>query len=414
MLKAYKYRIYPTDDQKNLFARFFGCCRLVFNWAIDIRKAAYEKDKSFVNYRELQDRMVHELKEEKPFLKEVNSQSLLCSLRNADTAYKNFFRNSKVGYPKFKNRKGRQSFQSPQHCEMDFENGAITIPKAGAIPAVLHRRFNGTIKTVTVSKEPAGTYFASVLVENGLPEPKPGKVVPEKTIGIDLGIKLIAICSDGRVFDNHKYLLESSALLNKYMKILSRRQEGSKNWEKARLKVAKIHAHIANQRKDNLHKITYLLTHDSQVSAICIEDLNVEGMTHNHKLARSIMDASFGMFAEMLEYKCRWYGIKLIKIDRFAPSSKTCSCCGYKYRDLKLSERSWTCPQCGAELDRDYNASVNIKNFGLSALPSERGEVTPAERPTVDDRLPDLRSSNSMSQEKVRVLEPDASAFRRK
>lgn len=413
MLRAYKYRIYPSDEQRIMFAQFLGCCRLVYNWALNVRKEAYEKDKSFVKYRELQDRLVHELKEDKPFLRDANSQSLLSSLRNADMAFKNFFRDPKAGYPKFKCRKGRQSFQCPQHCGVDFEAGTITIPKAGAIPAVLHRRFKGTIKTVTISKEPSGDYFASVLVENGLSNPETKMLEPEKTIGIDLGIKHLLICSDGRVFGNHKYLLESESLLKKYMRILSRRRKDSKNWEKVRLKFAKIHKHIANQRKDTLHKITYALTHDSQVGTICIENLNVKGMTHNHHLAKSIMDAAFGMFVRMLEYKCAWYGINLIKIDRFAPSSKTCSHCGYKYKDLKLRERSWTCPECGAEHDRDYNAAVNIKNFGLKALPSERGEVTPDGETHCGRPSSRPKKQSLVETGKVRVIEPDASAFRR-
>ena len=175
-------------------------------------------------------------------------------------------------------------------------------------------------------------------------------------------------------------------------KRLSRKQKGSANRYKARILVARLQERIANSRKDNLHKITYALTHESQVRTICMENLNVKGMQRNHHLAQAVGDASFGTFLTLLEYKCSWYGVNLIKIDRFAPSSKTCGKCGYVYKGLKLSERSWTCPECGTHHDRDFNAACNIKEFGLKALPSERGKVKPVDCPTVDDRPRVLKS----------------------
>lgn len=183
-------------------------------------------------------------------------------------------------------------------------------------------------------------------------------------------------------------------------KRLSRKQKGSANRNKARIRVARLQEYIANCRRDNLHKITHALTHDSQVRTICMEDLNVKGMIRNHHLAQSVADASFGMFLTMLEYKCKWYGVNLVKIDRFAPSSKTCGKCGYVYKGLKLSERSWTCPNCGTRHDRDFNAACNIKEFGLKALPMERGEVKPVDYPLVDDRPRVLKSNDRKKQEK--------------
>ena len=405
MLRAYKYRIYPTDEQKVLFAKTFGCCRFVYNWALNLRIEAYKSDKRTVPYKEIQDCMVNELKAEHDWLKEVNSQSLLNSLRNLETAYTNFFRNTKtVGFPRFKSRKSRQSFLCPQHCRVDFERGTITIPKAKDIPAVLHRKFRGAVKTVTVSMTPSGKYFASVLVDSNLQELQAAEPQEKTTVAIDLGIKSLVVCSDGRTFDNPKNLQHRLQRLAMLQKRLSRKQKGSANRDKARVKIARLQEHISNCRKDNLHKITHTLTHDSQVRTICMEDLNVKGMQRNHHLAQAVVDASFGMFLIMLEYKCRWYGVNLIKIDRFAPSSKTCGKCGHIYKGLKLSERSWTCPECGTHHDRDFNAACNIKDFGLKALPTERGKVKPVDCPLVDERPRVLKSNGRMKQEKKRGL----------
>lgn len=401
MLRAYKYRIYPTGEQKVLFAKTFGCCRFVYNWALNLKITAYREHKETLGNVYLTNLMKSELKAEHDWLSEVNSQSLQSALRNLDTAYTNFFRNSKaVGFPRFKSRKDRQSFLCPQHCRVDFERGTITIPKAKDIPAVLHRRFRGSVKTVTVSMTPSGKYYASVLVDTSIQELQAAEPQEKTTVGIDLGVKSLAVCSDGRTFDNPKKLHHSLQRLAILQKRLSRKQKGSANRDKARVKIARLQEHISNCRKDNLHKITHTLTHDSQVRTICMENLNVKGMQRNHHLAQSVADASFGMFLTMLEYKCRWYGVNLIKIGRFAPSSKTCGKCGHVYKGLKLSERSWICPECGTHHDRDFNAACNIKEFGLKALPTERGKVKPVDCPLVDDRPRVLKSNGRKKQEK--------------
>ena len=283
---------------------------------------------------------------------------------------------------------------------MDFKKGTLSIPKAKGIPAVLHRKFKGMVKTVTISMTPSGKYFASVLVDTAIQELSASTIQGNTTLGIDLGIKSLAVCSDGRTFDNPKNLQRSLDRLKLLQKRLSRKQKGSANRNKARILVARLQERIANSRKDNLHKITYALTHESQVRTICMENLNVKGMQRNHHLAQAVGDASFGTFLTLLEYKCSWYGVNLIKIDRFAPSSKTCGKCGYVYKGLKLSERSWTCPECGTHHDRDFNAACNIKEFGLKALPSERGKVKPVDCPTVDDRPCVLKSRDRKKQEK--------------
>lgn len=401
MLRAYKYRIYPTEEQKDLFSRTFGCCRFVYNWALNLKITAYKERNETLGNVYLTNLMKNKLKAEHEWLSEVNSQSLQSALRNLDTAYTNFFRNTKaVGFPRFKSRKDRQSFLCPQHCRVDFKKNTITIPKAKDIPAVLHRKFKGAVKTVTVSMTPSGHYFASVLVDTDIQELPAQPMHGSCALGVDLGIKSLAVCSDGRTFENPKNLQHSLDRLAVLQKRLSRKQKGSSNRNKARIRVARLQEHIANKRKDNLHKITYALTHDSQVRTICMEDLNVKGMQRNHRLAQAVGDASFGVFLTLLEYKCKWYGLNLIKINRFAPSSKSCGKCGHVYKGLKLSERSWTCPECGTHHDRDFNAACNIKEFGLKALPTERGNVKPVDCPTVDDRPCVLKSRGRKKQEK--------------
>ncbi len=394
-------RIYPTDEQKVLFANTFGCCRFVYNWALNMKITAYKERKETLGNVYLTNLMKKELKAENEWLTEVNSQSLQSALRNLGTAYTNFFRNTKaVGFPRYRSCKDRQSFLCPQHCRVDFSKNTITIPKAKDIPAVLHRKFRGIVKTVTISMTSLGRYFASVLVGTDIQERPKSAVKNNTTIGIDLGIKTLAVCSDGRTFDNPKNLFRSLNRLALLQKRLSRRQKGFSNRNKARIKVSRLQECISNQRKDILHKITYTLTHNSQVRTICMEDLNVKGMIRNHHLAQSVADASFGMFLTMLEYKCKWYGVIFVKIDRFAPSSKTCGKCGYVYKGLKLSDRSWICPNCGMLHDRDYNVACNIKEFGLKALPTERGKVKPVDCPLVDERPRVLKSNGRKKQEK--------------
>ncbi len=310
--------------------------------------------------------MKSELKAEHEWLSEVNSLSSQSALRNPDTAYTNFFRNTTAaGFPRFKSRMDRQSFLCPHHCRVGFTDGTITIPKAKDIPAVLHRKFKGTVKTVTVSMTPSGKYYASVLVDTSIQEIQPLEPVLETSLGIDLGIKSLAVCSDGRTFENPKNLQKNLDRLAVLQKRLNRKRKGSENRNKARVKVARLQERIANCRRDNLHKITHALTHDNQARTTCMEDLNVRGTQRNHHLAQAVGDASFGMSPTLLEYK-----------------------------------RSWPCPECGAHHDRDFNAACNIKGFGLEALPTERGKVKPMDCPLVDDRPRVLKSNGRKKQEK--------------
>ena len=386
MLRAYKYRIYPTEEQKVLFAKTFGCVRVVYNWALDIKSNLYKEDKESISRFALQSKLRDELKQEKSWLKETNSQSLQYALLQLDTAFKNFFqKNGK--YPNFKSKHDRQSFHNPQHCSVDFKCGVVNIPKAKNIPIVLHRKFKGDkIHDVTISKEKDGRYYASILVDTFDKELPKKPVTDDTAIGIDTGLKTFAVCSNGEEFEAAHFLKTEKRKLKLLGRKLSKKEKGSKAFNETKIRISKVHSKVARKRLDYLHKITHRLTHENQVETICVEDLNVKGMVRNKHLAYDISDAGIGMFYTMLAYKCKWYGINLVEIGRFQPSSKQCSRCGYINKTLTLSVRHWTCPECGASHDRDYNASVNIKNFGLQTLRMERAEVKPVECPLVDDR----------------------------
>lgn len=386
MLRAYKYRIYPTDEQKVLFAKTFGCVRVVYNWALDLKSNLYKENEISISRFELQTRLRDGLKREKEWLKEVNSQSLQYSLLQLDAAFKNFFKKNGK-YPNFKSKHDRQSFHNPQHCSVDFKKGVLSIPKAKNIKTVFHRKFKGDkIHDVTISKDKDGRYYASILVDT-FDKPLPKKLVTKETaIGIDTGLKTFAVCSNGEEFAATHFLKEEKRKLKLLGRKLSKKQKGSKAFNDTKQRIAKIHSRVVHKRMDYLHKITHRLTHENQVGTICVENLNVKGMLRNKHLAYDISDAGIGIFYTLLAYKCEWYGVNLVEIGRFQPSSKMCSCCGYINKALTLSVRNWTCPECGANHDRDYNASVNIRNFGLETLRMERAEVKPVECPLVDDR----------------------------
>ena len=386
MLRAYKYRIYPTEEQEVLFSKTFGCVRVVYNWALDIKSNLYKENKESISRFALQSKLRDELKQEKPWLKETNSQSLQYSLLQLDNAFKNFFKKNGK-YPNFKSKHDRQSFHNPQHCSVDFKRGVLNIPKAKNIKAVFHRTFKGDkIHDVTISKEKDGRYYASILVDT-FEKPLPKKPVnKDAAIGIDTGLKTFAVCSNGMEFEAVHFLMAEKRKLKLLGRKLSKKQKGSKAFNETKKRIARVHSKVSRKRLDYLHKITHRLTHENQVGTICVEDLNVRGMVRNKHLAYDISDAGIGMFYTMLAYKCEWYGINLIEIGRFQPSSKQCSCCGYINKTLTLSVRHWVCPECGANHDRDYNASVNIRNFGLETLRMERAEVKPVECPLVDDR----------------------------
>ena len=363
--KAFKYELFPTEPQKVLIEQHFGCCRFVYNWGLEQKIKAYELNQKINCFDLIKQLTILKHKKEYIWLKDVYSQSLQMSIRNLDNAFTTFFK-AQNKFPKFKSKYSiNKSYQCPQKVKIDFDNNLIQIPKIKKVRSAIHRKFKGNIKTCTISKTSTNRYFISILVETLGDFPVKPAIKEETSIGIDLGIKDYIITSNGLKIDNPKYLRKSEQRLKVLQGRFSRSRRNTKRREKIRILLAKQHEKIANQRKDFLHKLTCRLTHEKQVDTFCIEDLNIKGMLKNHCLAKSISDASWNKFIEFLTYKSDWYGKNIIKIGRFEPSSKLCSNCGNYYKELKLSERMWKCSKCNKEHDRDINAAVNIKKFGL-------------------------------------------------
>ncbi|MGE4375450.1 MAG: IS200/IS605 family element RNA-guided endonuclease TnpB [Methanoculleus sp.] len=362
MLQAYKYRMYPNRAQVASLMQHIHACRFVYNYSLEQKIRAYEQDGRKLSCYDLNNRLPA-LKEEHPWLKEVNSQSLQSANKNLDNAFTRFFREKK-GFPKFKSKKNPvQSFQVPQHYRVDFERNRIKLPKLGEIKTVFHRTFAGKMKYATVSVTSTGKWFVSILVDDGKPEPEPAPFSLDTTLGIDVGLTDFATLSTGEKVENPRFLKKSLQRLKVLQRRVSRKKKGSKNRQKAIQRLARCHEKIANQRNDFLHKLSFRVVSENQ--AIAVESLNVAGMQKNHCLAQAIGDVSWSTFFTILEYKCRRYGKTLLKIGRFDPSSKICHGCGYINQDLKLSDREWTCPDCGTHHDRDINAAINIKKFAL-------------------------------------------------
>lgn len=374
MLKAFKYRISPTASQAELINKHIGCARFVYNDALSFKQSEYAKDKTSHSWYSLVKRLP-DLKKENEWLKEVNSQSLQQSIVNMNTAFENFFK-GRTDFPKLKKKgRGRQSFNIPQSIKID--NGKLIIPKfKGGIKIVLHRPIKGEIKQATISRTPIGKYFVSILCETGDAIKPKAKIKENTTIGIDLGLKTYIVSSDGKEFDNPKFLRKSQSRL-KYVQRKYSKYKG----KRTKNKLAKLHEKVANQRKDFLHKTSSELikNHDS----LAIEDLNVKGMLANHKLAQSISDAGWSSFVTMLEYKADWYGKNILKIGRFEPSSKLHANCGYINKDLTLSDREWTCPKCSEVVLRDVNAAINIKSFALRNILSGTDRKNQGKLPTL-------------------------------
>jgi len=361
VMKTYKFRIYPNAVQREWFARQFGACRFVYNHFLRARidyYAAHKDDpnKKGLTYHDTALALTQFKKAEGyEWLKETNSQALQHALRDLDTAYNNFF-NKRAQFPRFKSKRDTQSFRVPQGFSVG--DGKIKLPKFGWVKTVMHRPIEGKPKSITIKKTPSGRYYASILCEVDLPEP------PQKSneVGIDVGLKSFLVTSMGEIVEHPKHLRKAEKRLKRLQRRVSRRVKGSRGREKARKALARQHEKVADKRQDFLHKLSRRLVDENQV--IYAEDLNVKGMTKNHNLAKSIGDSGWGEFFRQLAYKSEWYGTVFHQIHRFYPSSKRCHCCGFINQDLKLSDRAWTCPECGIRHSRDLNAAVNIANFG--------------------------------------------------
>jgi putative transposase len=390
MLKAYKYRLSPNDEQKLLLDKHFGCTRFVYNLALETKQTAYAGNKKSLSYNDMSAQLT-DLKKECEFLKEVNSQCLQMALRNLDNSFQNFFK-GRASFPNFKKKQNKQSFQLPQSVTVDFKNNSIDLPKfKEPIKAILHRSFKGDIKTVTISKTPTNKYFVSVLVDNHIEIPKPIKSI--NAVGIDVGIKTFAVCSDGTEYANPKHLRNAMVKLKWMQRQLSKKVKGSNRRNVWKFRVAKQHERVSNQRKDFLHKATNEIT--NRFNLIILEDLNIKGMVKNHKLAGAISDCGWNMFETMLKYKSEWKGKKVEYIGRFEPSSKICSNCGIKNDTLALADREWTCANCHTTHDRDINAAKNILSFGLRNSGMERASEC-VEQPALVGALKRKKRLNSV------------------
>lgn len=393
MIRAYRVELDPNNYQRTAFARHAGACRWVWNWALAEIKADYEAKRAVTPEDEkvrgalrpfdLQ-KLLPGLKKTHPWLTDVTAQSLQMVLRNLDAAFRRFFARIKSGktpgYPKFKKKDvSRTSFRFVQKVRVASSH--VVLPKIGKV-SLKERDYvptNLPVKTVTIS-ERAGRWFASILIE------APGLEKLETTdtvLGVDLGVKTLAVLSDGTTYENPKHLERRFVQLKKLNRELARRKKGSNRRRKTKLKLARTYARIANQRLDSIHKMTSTIVKTKRPKAIVIEDLNVSGMTKNRSLARSIASASFFEIRRQLTYKCDWYGPQLVVADRFFPSSKKCSGCGNVRDELNLSKRVYSCDRCGLTIDRDRNASKNLEAYGETILAggtpvTARGENRPS------------------------------------
>jgi len=362
--KAFKYRLYPNKGQQELIAKHIGCSRWIYNYALNKKTKSYQETGRGLSRFDIQKDLPSLKKDENTsWLKEVNSQTLQASLENMDKAFTKFFKEKK-GFPKFKSKKdNHQSFSIPQNTIVDFENGYINIPKFKSnIKCRLHRKFDGIVKTSTISVTPTGKYYISILVELNEELPKKKPISEKQAIGIDLGVKIFAVLSNEIEIENPKHLRKSIKKLKKLQRKISNKQKSGNNRKKSVIKLAKLHEKVANQRLDFLHKTTHYLV--TNYDTLCLETLKSSNMMKNHKLAQALSDIAIGKFNEILDYKSELFGSNILRIGQFEPSSKMCTC-GVIKKELKLSDREWKCSSCETTHNRDLLAANNIKRFAF-------------------------------------------------
>jgi putative transposase len=358
--RAYKYRFYPTDEQKKILAQTFGCCRFVYNWGLSTRQTTYFQHGQSLSYNDLA-AMLPALKEQYPWLRDASSVPLQQALRHLDRAFVNFFE-GRAESPTFKNKRNAQSATYAANA-FTWDGQNLTLAKMDApLDIRFHRMLPKGCKpsSVTITKDSTNRYFISMLLAEDI---KPLPVTP-KMVGLDLGIKSMVALSTGESIGNPRYFAKDEKKLAKAQRQLARKKKGSKNRAKARLKVARIQTKIADRRRDYQHKLSTRIVYENQV--VCVESLAVKNMVKNHCLAKAIADVGWGEFVRQLDYKAKWYGRTLVKIDRWYPSSKTCHACKHVRDSLSLDVREWVCPACGTVHDRDTNAALNILAVGLT------------------------------------------------
>lgn len=369
MFRAYKYRLLPTDEQKLILDNYFGAVRFVYNLALETKSYAWQSARTTLSEFDLINQLP-DLKEQAEWLKDVPAQSLCLTVSDLSTAFKNFFKHGQR-YPRFKKRRGVQSFRISQ--SISINGSKIHLTKIKWVQFVKHRPLpSGKIKSATITKTPTGKYFVGILIDTDEQVMQLKPVVARTTVGIDVGLKSFAVLSDGGEIDNPKHFGKMLSRLRVEERALSRRfkrgaKEQSNNYHKQKLVVAKLHEKITHRRNDFLQKTSTAIV--KQYDTICLEKLNVAGMMQNQNLSKAIGDAGWYSFNRMIEYKAKWLGKNVVYINRFTPSSKTCSSCETINKELKLSDRVWTCDNCGSSHDRDLNAAINIKNFGLRSQP---------------------------------------------
>ena len=370
-MKAIKVKIYPKKDQIELIEKHFGCNRFVYNWALNQKIEFYKQKEKSLSEAKLMG-MLTKVKHEdnKEWLKEVHSQTLQQSIKDLESAFSHFFRKNN-SFPKFKSRKNpKQSFRFPQGFKIDYDKHYVKLPKIGWVrfKDKFNVPINAEFRNITISRK-NNKYYASMIYDSHQTVPKKKKPTKNKTLGIDLGTTHLAIYSDGTKTNNPRHLKKYEKQLKETQQKLSNQEKGSKSYEKTKLKVAKIHEKVSNTRKDFLHKLTTSLVENQDYTSISIEDLAVKDMLqskeNNKHMDRAIGDASWRMLRTMLEYKCKEKGKNLLAIGRWDASSKTCSNCGNVYHELKREEREWTCSKCSSHHDRDVNAAINIRDFGI-------------------------------------------------
>ena len=408
MLRAVKVRLYPTKQQEQTINRLLGSCRVVYNQTLD-RKINQYKEYNISENRTLLSNWFHHVLLNNPdfeYLKEQNTKVLNQSINDMITAFDKFFK-LHTGYPKFKSKhNNKQSCRFPSDAisrRNNYTTYKLSLANIKNIKFRCSKKYaeylqknKANIRQATLTKLPCGEFYLSILVDGNLTHK--GVKDTDNCIGIDLGVKDFVITSEGEVFNNLHFKKNETIKLKNIQRQLSRKQKGSKNRNKVRIKLAKVYKKINDKKQYYLHEVSNTLINENQV--ICMEDLNVKGMVKNHKLAESISEMNFGEFKRILEYKARWYNRKLVFVDRFYPSSKTCCHCGYKYKNLTLSVREWTCPQCNTNHDRDINAAVNILNEGLRIIGSSTTEFKLVDYPPMDgDSEMNRKSNDSLKQE---------------